>query len=567
MRKPVTIKEYMRRLFVRYAIALIALMFSVFIAFILLNYRLFIVRDNAGCNRQVASFVAGQYAGYRQGAADFAANREIRAVLAGDGNIREVNRLLYEFCLGQSIKANFILVNGSGEIVSTNLYKTNQMLFLTSRAASETLNRLAVDPRSLYSGVVRIPYDYGQKSDWLFAHAIAYGDGETGYLLFGLREDSFSEALRHYDADMIVLTDRFNNVIFSTNSLLIDSMGKYKADREEGDAVTIDQKPYYVTATFSPETGVRVITLTSVAKQQQFSRFGGLFLLGISAFLILLVWLAAEKVTARNLRSIDELLLAVNECRQGNLDYQIKTHTFEEFQTLYDEFRQAMEKLQQAMAHNSELAERKRRMEVKHLEGQFNPHFVFNVMEALRYEMLIDPKQAANMMVAFANLMRYSINYGSTHVLLATDIGYVRDYLLLQKMRYGQRLTYSIDIDEDLLKSKVPKLLVQPIVENSIVHGLERSRQLTVVIRGRRQDGDLILSVEDDGPGMSESKLAALKELLATEDAMPQRIGLYNVHRAAQLLYGSDYGLTLASSSRGMRVLLKIPLIAEEQDV
>ncbi|MDU4961881.1 MAG: histidine kinase [Sporomusaceae bacterium] len=567
MQTPVTIKEYMRRLFVRYAIALIALMFCVFIAFIVLNYRLFIVRDNVDSNRRIAEFIAGQYGTYRQGTADLAADPRVRQALAGTGNVQAINRLLYDFCLGQPVKANFILVDAGGRIVATNLYKSNQLLFASSRPAAEVLAGLTASPQSLYSGVVRLAYDYGQKSDWLFAHAVAYGDDKTGYLLFGLREDSFSEALRQYDADVIVLTDRFNNVFFSTNSLLIDSMGKYHAAAAEKNAATIDQKPYYATDEFSADSGVRVITMTAVAKQQQLSRFGGLFLLGVSVLLILLIRLAAEKLTARNLRSIDELLMAVQACRQGNLDYRIETHTFEEFQTLYDEFRQAMEKLQQAMAHNGELAERKRRMEVKQLESQFNPHFVFNVLEALRYEMLIDPEQAGRMIVSFANLLRYSINYGSTHVLLETDIGYVRDYLQLQKMRYGQRLTYSIAIAEQLLRCKVPKLLIQPIVENSIVHGLEQCRQLTVTIRGSRQDGDLLLCVEDDGPGMSEEKLAALKALLATEDAMPQRIGLYNVHRAAQLLYGGDYGLMLASSSHGMRVMLKIPLLTEEQDV
>jgi two-component system sensor histidine kinase YesM len=135
-------------------------------------------------------------------------------------------------------------------------------------------------------------------------------------------------------------------------------------------------------------------------------------------------------------------------------------------------------------------------------------------------------------------------------------------------MRYNQRLTYSIEIGEALLACKVPKLLIQPIVENSIVHGLENSRQLTVSITGQALGNDLILCVEDDGPGMNAEKLAALRLLLDAEDAMPQRIGLYNVHRAAQLLYGKDYGLTLASiSGKGMRVMLRIPAITEDHDV
>jgi two-component system sensor histidine kinase YesM len=207
-------------------------------------------------------------------------------------------------------------------------------------------------------------------------------------------------------------------------------------------------------------------------------------------------------------------------------------------------------------------------MEVKHLEAQFNPHFVFNVLETLRYVIMTNPDQASRMVVSFANLMRYSINYGSMHVSLKTDIGYVQDYLLLQKMRYGQRLEYTIDIDESLLQCKAPKLFIQPIVENSVVHGLENAGKLIVHITGRMLGNDLVFSVADDGPGMGEEQLAALRLLINDENAMPKRIGLYNVHRAAQLLYGKDYGLTIESSDgKGLRVMLKIPMILEEDHV
>ena len=202
------------------------------------------------------------------------------------------------------------------------------------------------------------------------------------------------------------------------------------------------------------------------------------------------------------------------------------------------------------------------------MEGQFNPHFAFNVMEALRYEILINPAQAAQMVVAFANLMRYSINYGSTHVSLKTDIGYVQDYLLLQKMRYNQRLEYAIDIDQSILQCKVPKLLIQPIVENSIIHGLENAKNITVAITGRSFDNNLVLCVEDNGPGLAEGQLAKLQAVLDDENAMPKRIGLYNVHRVTQLLYGQEYGLTIESVyGKGMRVLLKIPVIVEDDNV
>lgn len=568
MRKTIKFKDYMKHLFIRHIAALILLMFILFIAFILLDFRLFIIKANEDCNQLVGSLVGEQYTVYYKGLELFSENVAIKNALYGEGDLRAVNHQLYQFCLTQQVKASFVLLRSDGSIVSTNLYQAKQLLFLANSAVKDMLVRITNDPSVSYTLAIRFPYDNSQKSDLLFARAIQSDNGRIlGYLFFSLQEESLSAFMRNLDADIIVITDRFNNVIFSTNSMIIDSMGKYKSEWEEDTSATIDQKPYYVTKSTLPEGGLKIITMTSVGKQQQFIKFGLLFLAGMGCFLILLVRFLANKVTARNLCSVDELLYAVSECRKGNIDYRIESQTFDEFQTLYNEFNKMMIRIQQLIKNNNELAERKRWMEVKHLEGQFNPHFVFNIMEALRYEIVLDPARASQMVVSFANLMRYSINYGSTYVPLKIDIGYVKDYLLLQKIRYNQRLTYNIDIEELLLKCKVHKLLIQPIVENSIVHGLEKAKYLMIQINGRSHGSYFVLCVEDNGPGMNDEQLTALRSLLNDENARPERIGLYNVHRTAQLLYGKGYGLTLDSiEGKGTKVVLKLPIVLEDDD-
>ena len=171
------------------------------------------------------------------------------------------------------------------------------------------------------------------------------------------------------------------------------------------------------------------------------------------------------------------------------------------------------------------------------------------------------------MVVVFANLMRYSIRKSGASVELGTDIRYVEDYLTLQKMRYGDRLDYSIHVDAALCGCRVPKLLVQPIVENSIVHGLDRTRHLCLQIDGRREDADLCVTVEDDGPGMTDAKYAEICALLAAESAEPEHIGLYNVHRALRLLYGVPYGVEIVRQKSGIAVTLRMPLRWEDENV
>ena len=137
-----------------------------------------------------------------------------------------------------------------------------------------------------------------------------------------------------------------------------------------------------------------------------------------------------------------------------------------------------------------------------------DPHFAFNVMEGLRYEILFDPKKASELAVSFARLMRYSIHRGEGDVSLETDLQYVKDYLALQKMRFGERLSYDIAMDPLLYDCQIPKLLLQPVVENSIVHGMENVRAIHINITGKREEDMLVLSVVDNGAGISPEKMA-----------------------------------------------------------
>ena len=207
-------------------------------------------------------------------------------------------------------------------------------------------------------------------------------------------------------------------------------------------------------------------------------------------------------------------------------------------------------------------------LEIKQLEEQFNPHFIFNVMETLRYEIMIDAAKASDMVQSFASLMRYSIHYGSTIVSLRTDIEYINDYLLLQKMRYNRRLNYHIDIPEELLEYRIPKLLLQPVVENSLVHGMKNTHSISIAITGRVHEELLELCVEDDGSGIDGERLASLRAGLESEDEYKEHIGLYNSHRVVRLLYGPGYGLSIESQpGSGTRVIVTMPADMEEDYV
>lgn len=292
-----------------------------------------------------------------------------------------------------------------------------------------------------------------------------------------------------------------------------------------------------------------------------------LFLLIVGILILIILKPLTLRITNNNLKAIEELRKSVLEMGKGNMEYSLRPHVFEEFQELNDTFRQMVLQREELQERNSELTERKRVMEIRQLEEKNNPHFVFNVLETLRYEVIIDPTKASEMIMAFANIMRYSIYYRDTIVSLKTDIAYVKDYLMLQKMRYNRRLTYSIDIPDELLECKVPKLVIQPIVENSLKHGMQNVESIHVQIAVFIEGDQLIIRVEDNGTGIEPEILEELVKDLEREDVYKEHIGMYNSHRVIRLLYGPPYGLKIESNyGKGTRVDIILPFNKGNED-
>jgi two-component system sensor histidine kinase YesM len=185
----------------------------------------------------------------------------------------------------------------------------------------------------------------------------------------------------------------------------------------------------------------------------------------------------------------------------------------------------------------------------------------------VRYQIGEDPETASEMLLSFANLMRYSINYGHTKVSLETDVEYVNDYLLLQKIRYNNALRFELNIPDELLECQVPKLLLQPIIENSIKHGFVQGKPLDILVEAERLGEDLRFTVRDNGAGISPERLEAIREsfTLELDSGIVKRIGLYNIQKVTALLYGPQYGLTIDSTlGQGTCVTLTMPYEMEE---
>jgi two-component system, sensor histidine kinase YesM len=198
----------------------------------------------------------------------------------------------------------------------------------------------------------------------------------------------------------------------------------------------------------------------------------------------------------------------------------------------------------------------KLRMEIKALQSQINPHFLYNTLEAFYWSLIEkEEKKLADQVIILANLFRYTIKKENEEdfVTLSQEIEHVKSYLGIMGLRMGNRLKWQMDIEESVLNIKVPKLLIQPIVENAILHGIEPKIgdgciQLHVFLKDHKDT--LCIQVIDNGVGMNEENVNHLNDSLRRGvqiEGKRSGIGLYNLNKFIQLYYGEFYGLSICS--------------------
>lgn len=210
----------------------------------------------------------------------------------------------------------------------------------------------------------------------------------------------------------------------------------------------------------------------------------------------------------------------------------------------------------------------KRRAELKALQAQINPHFLYNTLDSIRWKAEeIDADDISQMTQALATVFRIGLSRGRELIPIEDEIRHVESYLEIQCQRYGERLGYSIDVEPSLMTCYIVKLVLQPLVENSIYHGIkEKETPGIIIITGKRTPDGIRFAVQDDGMGIEPAKLKALQENLAKNLSVSKEgYGIFNVNERLKLYFGDEYGLTIDSKvGQGTTVQFLLPVIQEE---
>jgi two-component system LytT family sensor kinase len=205
--------------------------------------------------------------------------------------------------------------------------------------------------------------------------------------------------------------------------------------------------------------------------------------------------------------------------------------------------------------NEGKLEEQQRRLIQARLEAltsQINPHFLFNTLNSVSSLIRTDPNQARVMVLKLSNILRRLLRKHENFSALREELSFIDDYLSIEVVRFGDKLKFEKEVDADTLDMLVPSMLLQPLIENCVKHGLSSKVEGgTIRLRSRRLDARLLLSVEDDGVGIPESKLATLLE---------QGIGVSNVSERLKVLFGNDHKMHIESRpGNGTRIQIEIP--------
>nr|WP_278187265.1 MULTISPECIES: histidine kinase [Bacillaceae] len=256
----------------------------------------------------------------------------------------------------------------------------------------------------------------------------------------------------------------------------------------------------------------------------------------------------------------------ITKAKKGDFNQKVNFAKEDEFQVIGEYVEQLLQDIERLLKENKESIERNAQSEIKQLEMQIDPHFLFNTLENIKYMIKIDSNKAERLIIILSNLLRYSVSNRMQYNSIQKDTNYLKDYLTLQKIRFGDALDYNIDVQAGTENYFLPKLIVQPLVENAIKYGFRTKTNLKIEIIIKNTKKNVYLVIRDNGEGIEKNRLIELKKSLILGENDTNHIGIYNVNRRIQLLYGKSYGLRIYSEEKkGTLVLVKIPIIKEEE--
>lgn len=306
---------------------------------------------------------------------------------------------------------------------------------------------------------------------------------------------------------------------------------------------------YLVTRTDMKTTGWTLVSMVPYKSvMAETMAISGVMILAVAITLIVTLLLLNRILTGvvKPLKKLEKYMVQVNP---DNMDQRMEILTDDEIGHLSMKFNQMMDRIRNLKEQVIEEQEDKRKYELQALQAQINPHFLYNTLDSIIWMAETNDSNIVAMTEALAKLFRISLNKGNEEISLERELEHVKNYLIIQSMRYADKFTYEISAEPGVERCRTIKLILQPIVENCIYHGIKKKRGTgKITIRAYRREQNLIIEVSDDGCGMPEEICRKiLSDEIESENISGSGSGVKNVNERIQLRFGKKYGLSYSS--------------------
>lgn len=507
---------------------------------------------NAGKNLQM---LKETYLNLYDNNCDYLNNNETKTAAAAaieKENDDEFERRFNRFNLKSIVNNEVILTDADYNVIYASFSKDELSEYLLGYNSAICNNAKNTKSESVYTAVY---FDTGSYSDYLFVKPLFKNKEIIGYISLFLIGTDWDYYLSDENFEGVIIDER-DNVIYRSKAGFANQSGKFMPQRKK--IAVYNNERYWTKNESLTEYNVTIISMVYYPENHiLLVGFAVILILGISWFFIA-TWMS-HTMAEYNASQLSTLVKEIRTIQDGAHDHRIHMNTNDEFDEVAHRINRMLDSVKELHNKNMELAMLNTVLETGQLEAQMNPHFLYNTLEIIRNLVIIDPKIAEELIEKLVYILRYSVNRQYREVRLREDMEYINAYLYIQKLRFGDRFHCEFHLPEECLNCVVPKLILQPLIENCIKYGYKEQMELLVEIAAELKDGILKLYVRDNGPGILEEKLQKLLISLHQVDYHDKSLGLHNISRRLLLLYGEKSGVAVRNrDERGFEVILSI---------
>lgn len=382
--------------------------------------------------------------------------------------------------------------------------------------------------------------------------------------------------LRYADSMMRVIDDD-DNIIAGTDDGTPASDEYFNEIRQKSPAKQSSYKAnyiddYLVLQSYSSLSEWHMIQLSPSKHVTKVSSAIIIFTVCLVLGLMILMFLFSFFISKEIILPIKRLANAINKVGEKNIKIEIANDSKNEIGKIISGFNQMVKRIDNLFRLTIEIEGKKRKSEIDMLKYQINPHFLHNTINSIRFSaMTNNDNTTASMLVTLSRLLRNTLSHTNNVIHLRLELQNIKDYIQLQQLRYNNNLTVDYRIEESTNELYVPHMILQPIVENSIMHGLNQKLNsgdfANIILSSSMKDGIHIISIYDNGIGMASDVIENLweRDSIIVSDSL--HIGLVNIHRRIRLQYGEPYGIELESAvGEFSNVKIVLPILKNMED-